>query len=225
MDGKPPKYVLWGYLAVTIVAIALFNVYELQPEAFLSQTDRLAQSLPWSQFLSACVFAVAFAGIVFFSVPVAPLFCAASGYLFGVAEGTAMAVLATTAGSIAAFHFFRKTIEAPAGLRKLEVKNLFVVLLLLRCSPWFPGPLINVYCGISRVRSSVFLASTLFGTLPLICVYTLAASKLRGQLDMSLLYSPEIIASLTVLSVISISGFLPPLRAVANYLRALRLNA
>ncbi len=34
-----------------------------------------------------------------------------------------------------------------------------------------------------------------------------------------------IIASLTVLSVISISGFLPPLRAVANYLRALRLNA
>ena len=225
MTETSRKYLLWGYLSVCLVGIVLCKVYGLQPYALLPGTENLAQPVTWPQALGMLAFAAAFAGSVFFSMPITPLFCIASGYFYGIAEGTALAALAVTGGSLAAFQFFRKTIAPPAGFRQLEVKNLFLVLLLLRCSPWFPSPLINVFCGVFRVRARVFLASTLVGTLPLICVYTLAASALKGRLDMSLLYSPEIIAALVVLSVISLSGLLPPFRAVTHYLQALRMNA
>ena len=225
MTEKSRKYMLWGYLAATSVGVVLCNVYSLQPYALLPGIDSLAQPMSWPQALSMGAFVAAFAVSVFLSVPITPLFCVASGYFFGIAEGTALAGLATTLGSLAAFHFFRRTITPPAAFQQLEIKHLVFVLLLLRCSPWFPSPLINVYCGVSRVRSSIFFLTTLVGALPLIGVYTLAASTLRGQLDMSLLYSPEIIVSLLVLSVISLGGLFPPLRAVTNHMQALRLNA
>ena len=225
MTGKSRKYMLWGYLGATLMVAALCKVYGFQPSALLPGADGFEQSISWSDALSMSAFIAAFASAVFLSVPIAPVFCIASGYFFGAVEGTAMASLATTVGSVAAFHFFRKTVAAPAAFRQLEIKNLFLVLLLLRCSPWFPSPLINLYCGASRVRSPMFLFSTLFGALPLICVYTLAASRLRGELDMSLLYSPEIIGVLIVLSLISLIGLLLPFRVFSNYLHALGQGA
>ena len=225
MTETSRKRLAWGYVTIALLAFVLCRMYDVQPDALLLGSDRPAQVLSWREAAALLAFAAAFASSVFFSVPVAPLFYVASGYLFGVAEGTIVAVLATTSGSLAAFHFFRKTVRVPPAFRKIEIKNLFLVLLLLRSSPWFPSPLINVYCGVTRTRVSTFVASTLLGTLPLICVYTLAASRLRGHVDASLLYSPEIVASLVVLSVISVSGLLPPLRIVASHLHALRLPA
>jgi len=68
---------------------------------------------------------------------------------------------------------------------------------------------------------STFLASTLCGTLPLVTIYTLTASRLRGPISMSILTSPELLAALTVLGVVSLLGFMQPLRAITSYLRVL----
>lgn len=225
MTQKSRRYLLWGYLAAMLIVVALCKVNGLEPSALLPGGDTLQQPMSWSQALNMSAFIAVFASAVFLSVPIAPLFCIASGYFFGAAEGTAIASLATTLGSVAAFHFFRKTIAAPLAFRQLAIKNLFLVLLLLRCSPWFPSPLINLYCGAWRVRSVMFVFSTLFGALPLICIYTLAASRLRGELDMSLLYSPEIVGALIALSVISLIGILLPFRVLSNYLHTLGQNA
>jgi uncharacterized membrane protein YdjX (TVP38/TMEM64 family) len=225
MTEKSRRYIALGYLSVALAGIMLCKVYGIPLFALPPSMAELVQPVSWTQALGMCTFTVAFVGCVFFSIPVAPLFYVASGYYFGVVEGTAVAALATTLASLAAFQFFKKTIVSPAALRKLEVGNLFFVLLLLRCSPWFPSALINLFCGVFRVRASVFVASTLIGTLPLICVYTLAASKLRGHLEMSLLYSPEILASLIVLSVISLGALFSPLRRVTHYLQDLLLPA
>ena len=132
-----------------------------------------------------------------------------------------IALLGTMLGSTAALYFFRKTTASPPALGKFEVKNVFFMLVLLRCSPWFPSPLINVFCGVIRVRLSTFLASTLVGTFPLVTIYTLTASRLRGPITASILYSPELLAALSVLSITSLLGFLQPIQVVTSYLRAL----
>ncbi len=115
--------------------------------------------------------------------------------------------------------FFCKTTSSPPVLQRLKVKNVFLMLALIRCSPWLPSPLINVFCGMARVPFSTFFVSTVFGTLPLVCAYTLVASRLRGPITVSILHSPELLAALTVFSVISLLGFLQPLHVVISHLR------
>ncbi len=72
----------------------------------------------------------------------------------------------------------------------------------------------------ARVPFSTFLASNVLGTLPLVCTYTLVASRLRGPITVSILHSPELLGALTVFSVISLFGFLQPLHVVTSHLRS-----
>jgi hypothetical protein len=44
---------------------------------------------------------------------------------------------------------------------------------------------------------------------------------MRGPLDISMIYSPEIITALIILGVVSLIGCLLPLRVAAKYLRTL----
>jgi uncharacterized membrane protein YdjX (TVP38/TMEM64 family) len=221
MKDKAYQFILIGYLAVAVAGIICFRSCGREIWALLPPAGVQELPLSWPLLLSMGIFILLFASTVFFSAPTNPLFYLASGYFFGSVKGTTIAVTATVLGSAAAFHFFRKTTSSPPALRRLEIKSVFLMLVLLRCSPWFPSPLINVFCGVIRVPFSTFLASTLCGTLPLVTIYTLTASRLRGPLSMSILYSPELLAALSVLGVISLLGFLQPLRAMTSYLRVL----
>jgi uncharacterized membrane protein YdjX (TVP38/TMEM64 family) len=221
MKNQAYKFILIGYMAVALAGIICFQTCGRELWALLPSAVAQEQPLSWPLMLSMGIFILLFASTVFFSAPTNPLFYLASGYFFGSVKGTTVAVTATVLGSAAAFHFFRKTTSTPPALRRLEIKSVFLMLVLLRCSPWFPSPLINVFCGVIRVPLSTFLASTLCGTLPLVTIYTLTASRLRGPISMSILTSPELLAALTVLGVVSLLGFMQPLRAITSYLRVL----
>ena len=220
MRDRTRKYILAVYLAAVIVGIGLARTYWQQLLGLLPST--LAQGQPASWHLLACMaaFAAVLAVTVFFSSPTNPLFYLASGYYFGLVYGTAIAALATVIGSGAAFLLFRRTIKPRRAGRELDA-NIFLTLCLLRCSPWFPAPLVSAFCGATRVRPGVFVASTFFGTLPLILAYTLTASRLRGPITLSILYSPEIVTALTVLGAVSAIGCLRPVRHVISYLKGI----
>ena len=215
------KYVLWAYLAVAVLGVAVFQTFGQQILELLPLAVTRDQSVSWHLVLIMVVFVALLAGGVFFSAPTNPLFYLAAGYFFGVINGTVLALLATLLGSAAAFHFFGKAITLPPTTPRLEIRNVFLVLSLLRSSPWVPSSLINVFCGVTRVPLSVFIASTLVGTLPLVLVYTVTASRLRGPISVSLLYSPDILAAVGVLGTLSLVVFLQPLRTIMGYLRSL----
>lgn len=219
MNDGSRKYLLWGYLVVALLGIAIFRTYGPQFLELLPSSVTRDRPVTWHLALIMLAFVVLLAGGVFFSAPTNPILYLAAGYFFGLGNGTLLAALATLLGAGAAFHFFGKTVTLPRTAYRLEIKRVFLVLTLLRCSPWVPSALINVYCGVTRVPFSVFLASTLCGTLPLIMVYTLTASRFRGPISLSLLHSPEIIAAMSVLGALSLVGFLQPMRAVMSYLR------
>ncbi|SPF51580.1 membrane hypothetical protein [Syntrophobacter sp. SbD1] len=225
MTGNARKYVLSGYLAVAMAGIvsALTSSHELL--VLLPPTAAQQQPLSWPLVLGMGIFILLLAGTVFFSVPTNPLFYLAAGYLFGFVTGSVLAVMATTLGSVASLYFFRNTTSSQPVLQRLKVKNVFLMLVLMRCSPWLPSPLINVFCAMARVPFSTFLASTVFGTLPLVCAYTLVASRLRGPITVSILHSPELLGALTVFSVISLAGFLQPLHVVISHLRGSSIPA
>jgi len=220
MRDRTRRYLLSLYIVAVIAGIGLARTYWQQLLSFLPST--LAQGQPASWHLLACMaaFAAVLAVTVFFSAPTNPLFYLASGYYFGLVYGTAIAALATVLGSGAAFLLFRRTIKPRRQTRELD-SNIFLTLCLLRCSPWFPAPLVSVYCGATRVKPSIFLASTAFGTLPLILAYTLTASRLRGPITLEVLYSPEIVTALAVLGAVSAIGCLRPVRHVVGYLKAM----
>ena len=219
MTGRARKYLLSGYLAVAMAGIVYTLNRRHELLALLPSMTAQHQSLSWPMVASMVAFILTFAGAVFFSAPINPLFYLAAGYLFGFATGSVLAIMANILGSGTSLYLFRKTTSPPPALQRHEVKNVFLTLVLLRCSPWFPSPLINVFCGMARVPLSTFLASTVLGTLPLVCTYTLFASRLRGPLTLSILQSPELITALTVLTMISFLGFLQPIRVVVNHLR------
>ena len=218
MTGNTRIYLLSGYLAVAAAGIVYaltssHGLFVLLPSAAAQQ-----QPLSWPLVLGMGIFILLLASTVFFSVPANPLFYLAAGYLFGFVTGSVLAVMATTLGSVASLYFFRKTTSSQSVLQRLKVKNVFLMLVLLRCSPWLPSPLINVFCGMARVPFSTFLASTVTGTLPLVCTYTLVASRLRGPITISILHSPALLGALTVFSVISLVGFLQPIHLIISHL-------
>jgi uncharacterized membrane protein YdjX (TVP38/TMEM64 family) len=221
MTDNHRKRLLVGYLLIVVAGIVLYSTCGASFWALLTKMDASVQPLAMVHLPGMCLFILVFALTVFFSAPTNPVFCLAAGYLFGAIPGTVIAVIATTLGSATAFLFFKKTLPPQAALRKVEVGNLFLMLVLLRCSPWIPSPLINLFCGATRVRPALFAATTFFGSMPLISVYTLTASRLRGPLEISLLSSPEIISALSVLGAVSLLGFMKPLRIVAAHLRTL----
>jgi len=221
MTGNKSRQLLAGYLLVVLAGIVLYSMCGPRLWALLPVTGISVQPFSCSLLPGIGVFILLFALTVFFSAPTNPLFCLAAGYLYGAVPGTIIAVLATTMGSATAFLFFRKTITPQRSLSKIKVGSQFVMLVLLRCSPWIPSPLINLYCGAVRVRPVLFAASTFLGSMPLVGVYTLTASRLRGPLEIALLSSPEVISALSVLGAVSLLGFLKPLRMVVSHLRTL----
>ena len=219
MTRNARKFVLLGYLAVAIPGIVYVLTSSHELLALLQSAAARQQPLSWPLVLGMGIFVLLFAGTVFFSMPTNPLFYFAAGYLFGFVTGSVLAVIAATLGSVASLYFFRETTSSSPALQTLNPKNVFLTLVLLRCSPWFPSPLINVFCAVARVPFSIFLVSTVFGTLPLVSCYTFFASRLRGPITVSILHSPELLWALTIFSVISLLGFLQPLQVVISHLR------
>jgi uncharacterized membrane protein YdjX (TVP38/TMEM64 family) len=161
---------------------------------------------------------------IFLSIPAAPLFYVAFGFFFGPYEGTFMAGLATTAGSVAAFCFFCRSIPQNAALRQAEFKNVFLTLLLLRSSPWLPNPLITLFCSAVDVSIGTVALTTFLGTLPLIAIYTIAAGRLHGHLDASLLYSSDVVMAFFLLGAVSLVGFLQPVKMALYSLKAIEVG-
>ncbi len=177
----------------------------------------------WKQYaLGAAILFIAFAVSIFFSLPVGPLGYVAFGYFYGPYEGTVIADVAATTGSVVAFIFFRTAIPQSDALQRVALKNVCITLLLLRSSPWIPNPLITLFCSAFDIGIVTFALTTFFGTMPLIAVYTLAANRLHAHLDVSVLYSTDFAVAICLLSAVSLLGFLKPVRTALASLKAVQ---
>jgi uncharacterized membrane protein YdjX (TVP38/TMEM64 family) len=170
-------------------------------------------------------YAVIYIAAVAFSVPGAAILSLAGGFLFGAATGTLLTTVSATAGATLVF-LFARLIFGDAALERLgpQAKNLaaniqqnaWSYLLVLRLVPLFPFFFVNLIPAFAGVRFSTYVLTTLFGILPGTLVFSLSGAGLGrvldkgGELSAGSIFTPEIIAALTGLALLSLAAI--PLR-------------
>ncbi|MEY8829308.1 TVP38/TMEM64 family protein [Sedimentitalea sp. XS_ASV28] len=159
--------------------------------------------------------------IVAFSLPGAAVASVTGGFLFGLAGGTALNVLAATVGASAIFLAARTGLGATLsrkidasegtagrirdGLRDHEIN----VLLLMRLVPAVPFFVANLLPALVGVKFGNFLWTTAIGIIPGAIVFTWIGVGLgevfdRGETpDLSLLWEPHIIGPILGLCVLA----------------------
>lgn len=140
-----------------------------------------------------------FATVPFFLLYVAVVVCLlpefvltlAAGAIFGLAGGTVLVSLASTAGATAAFFVGRaigrdwvsRHIESWPRFRALDRAlgyRGFWVVLLTRLSPAFPYNILNYGYSITAVRTVDYIAGSWLGMLPGTVLYVYAGSAAAG---------------------------------------------
>jgi uncharacterized membrane protein YdjX (TVP38/TMEM64 family) len=154
--------------------------------------DTIARFLEWVQ--GAGLWGALLFGLVY--IPASVLFVPASvltlgaGFVFGVAKGTVIVSLGSTAGAAAAF-FVARTVghdwaagrmaRFPAldAIGRGVEREAFKVVLLTRLSPLFPFNLLNYAFGLSSVPFKTYLLASWIGMLPgtLMYIYLGAAAQ------------------------------------------------
>lgn len=112
----------------------------------------------------------------------------AAGYAFGLAPGTALALLATVLSCAATFYFarfFGRDLIAPrlsgriARLDAFVAQHPFSMTLLLRLLPLGHNLSTNLAAGLSSVAAAPFLLGSAVGYLPQTVVFALVGSGVR----------------------------------------------
>ncbi len=135
--------------------------------------------------LSIMISILLFALLVFF--PAVPFIVAAGiiGASYGVINGSIIILSGVITGTIVMFLMARYGFQ-DWGQRMLEKypkiiqyetyfeQNAFIGILGLRLVPIIPSPLLNVLCGITKVRILIFISASLLGKLPRTVIFTIA---------------------------------------------------
>ncbi|MGH9221981.1 MAG: TVP38/TMEM64 family protein [Vicinamibacterales bacterium] len=151
--------------------------------------DTLASFLEWVQSIGpwgAVLYAVAYVPAAVLFVP-GSLLTLGAGFVFGLAKGTVIVSLGSTAGAAAAFIVARSVAHdwvarrvarrpALAAIGRAVETEGFKIVLLTRLSPVFPFNLLNYAYGLTSVRFSTYLLASWIGMLPGTIMYVYLGS-------------------------------------------------
>ncbi len=175
-------------LVVVVGAVAgiMFLGDSLGFEALRDNRDALIDWRDANYALAAIGYMAAYVGVVAFSLPGGSVMTLAGGFLFGLAAGAGMTVVAATIGAttifLAARHGLGDALHArltarggdgmtgrmERGLRENEVSYL----LLMRLVPAIPFFVANLAPAFLGVRLRNYVLTTFFGIIPGTLVYT-----------------------------------------------------
>jgi uncharacterized membrane protein YdjX (TVP38/TMEM64 family) len=155
--------------------------------------DTIAAFLEWVQRAgpwAALLFGLAYIPAAVLFVPASVLTLGA-GFVFGVAKGTVIVSLGSTAGAAAAF-IVARTVGRDWVARRMAAwpaleavghaveRDAFKVVLLTRLSPLFPFNLLNYAFGLSSVSFRMYLLASWIGMLPGTIMYIYLGSAAQS---------------------------------------------
>jgi uncharacterized membrane protein YdjX (TVP38/TMEM64 family) len=204
-----------AFLIVILGAIAAVYVSPLGEwltlERLAASRDALVAVVQARPVLSLAAFFLLCVAASALCFPVAPLIGLAAGALFGLGAGLATMLPAFTLGStlacLASRHFLRDWVEAKLGARLDPIDRGFerhggAYLLALRINPLIPYWLVNLAMGLTSMRMRVYVPLTLAGLSPALFIYANAGSRLATVTSIGDVFSPVLILSLLLLSLV-----------------------
>ncbi|MFO1153954.1 MAG: TVP38/TMEM64 family protein [Rhodospirillales bacterium] len=213
---------LWPMAVVLIVGIVVFALGWDDYLSLSALKEHRASLVAWRQaqpFTAAAVFMGLYVLAVMFSLPGAVWFTVVGGFLFGLACGTTMTVIAATIGACAVFlaarYAFADYCRARAGSAFRCMEQGFLAhglsyLLFLRLIPIFPFWLVNLVPPLVGMRLRTFFLGTIIGILPGSFVYTLVGHGIGsvldagGEPDLGIIFRPQVLAPLVGLALLSL---------------------
>ena len=195
-----------------ILILALSDVVTL--EHVKARREQLLALIAAHPIAFTSLFLIAFALLASFA-PGAAVLKVAAGALFGLWGGFAVAQLATlmaaTLGFVGARYLGREAVERrfqrPVAIVNRGVEREGVTFLLaLRFNPLIPFFLINFALGLTRMRLSVFAATSFFGLIPASFVYANAGTEIARIEAPSDILSVRLLGSLILLSLMPLAG-------------------
>ena len=148
-----------------------------------------------------------------FSLPGAAILSISAGALFGVVQGTLLAVSGATVGAVLAFLVSRTLLRdwvlkkfggrmeaIDRGLRESGLSYL----LFLRLVPVFPFFLVNLACGVTGLPLRTYAIGTFFGIIPGGVVYVNAGASLAAIESVGQVASPRVLGSFALLGLFAL---------------------
>ncbi|MGB0496978.1 MAG: TVP38/TMEM64 family protein [Rubricella sp.] len=210
-------------IAIGLVAVA--GLYFLGDRiSFETLRDNREALLAWrdaNYLLAALAYALIYVAIVAFSLPGASIATITGGFLFGLAAGTGLTVVAATVGATVIFLAARwglgDTLAArmdasegtAARLKAALRENEISVLFLMRLVPAVPFFIANLIPGLVGVRLRNYVLTTFLGIIPGTAVYTWIGVGLGevfaagGTPDLSIIWQPHIIGPILGLAALA----------------------
>jgi uncharacterized membrane protein YdjX (TVP38/TMEM64 family) len=187
---------LAALLALLLAAHFAGLTQHLSFEALRDNRAALLARVAANPALAALAFVAAYVAAVALSLPGAVWLTLAGGFLFGAALGTALTVLAATAGAVLVFLAAGWFLAAEGGERALARfgargaklaeairREGFLYLLALRLVPLFPFFLVNLVPALVGMRLGPYALATALGIVPATAVFSLAGAGLGRALE------------------------------------------
>jgi uncharacterized membrane protein YdjX (TVP38/TMEM64 family) len=215
---------LWLALgAVALLAALRFTGLGdfLSLDTLARHREALAEFVAANRVVAALAYVAVYALAVALSFPGGVILTLAGGFLFGAALGTLLTVTGATVGATGAFLFAKAVFGEQAldrlgpraqGLAEAIRRNAASYLLVLRLVPLFPFFLVNLVPAFVGVRLPVYVLTTFVGIIPGTTVFSLTGAGLGnildagGTLDLRSVLSPEILAGLFGLALLSLAA-------------------
>ena len=221
MTGWRPITRLGGIFALAafiVVIVASGWWRHLSPADLRAHYAEITQLARRHSALAPIAFTLVSAAVTAACLPATGVLVILGGALFGTLEGGAAALLGSVTGSTIVFLACRAAASgwrAPSRegrvgrLMATLSANAFSTLLFLRLTPVAPLSVVNIACGLARVRIAPFVAASLMGSAPSNFIYAGVGAGLRGAfargliLDPAILISPKVIWPLVALAALA----------------------
>jgi uncharacterized membrane protein YdjX (TVP38/TMEM64 family) len=170
-----------GLLIIALVAAALLSGVEkhLTAGELSLRKDALEAAVRLKPVSTALIFLAAYTLYVALCLPGLVLFAALSGFLFGLAEGSVIAVLGDTLGASLVF-LASKSAFGDVLRRRADGEPY---LLAVRFMPAAPFWLINIAAGCLSIRLRTFVIATALGIYPACLLYSQLGARMRRAAD------------------------------------------
>lgn len=210
-------------LLAALLAYACFGGQQLLTlQSLENGRDALLAEVRQAPVRSALLFVLGYAALAACALPVAGVMNLAAGALFGVVEGTALALVGSTAGAtlsmLSARFLARDWLLAhwPRQLARINrgiERDGAAYLVSLRIAPGTPFPLINLAIGLTNMRPLHFAFWSAVGSVPGVLVFTYSGQALSRIRSIGDIVSPGLAGALLALALVPLAG-----KALARWL-------
>ncbi len=213
MERKIKSILIVGIVLISVIVFSFLLLNFLSVENINQNEEAIRSFISQNYFLATLIILI-LALIAFNSpLPLGTLFLFLIGFFFGFTAGLIINIFVTLFACYIGYlysrylfydslnHKFIKTIKKIRTKIENGAFNYFLSIRVMQVIPYF---LINIAGGVTKIKHSTFLMTTLIGEIPGAILYTYLGSETQKLTSYSQIFDPSFIAIFIALGIIAL---------------------